>query len=142
MKSCVLLLLMAAVAVTGCATPDDKAGNKVIIQVSSADPKIHKLAINNVENARKHFGADKVKIEVVAFGPGLKLLTKDSAEKSRIERLALMDEVSFNACLVTLGKFEKKLGKKPELIDQVKMVPGGVPYIMALQKEGYAYIRP
>lgn len=142
MKSYVLLLIMAAVAVTGCATPDDKVENKVIIQVSSADPNIHKLAINNVENARKHFGPDKVKIEVVAFGPGLKLLTKNSTERSRIEHLALMDEVSFNACLVTLGKLEKKLGKKPELIDEVKMVPGGIPYIMALQKKGYAYIRP
>jgi intracellular sulfur oxidation DsrE/DsrF family protein len=37
---------------------------------------------------------------------------------------------------------EKKTGKKPQLVEGVGTVKAGVARIMALQEEGYAYLRP
>ena len=144
MKKLISFLVMAVMAVivlgtVGCAA---REAHKVVIQVSTADPKVHWLAINNVENLRKVYGPGNVKIELVAYGPGLSLLSRQSKQMQRIEDLAIMDEVKFNACAITMGKIEKKKGKKPKLIDGVKVVPGGLTHIVGLQEQGYAYIRP
>jgi len=115
--------------------------HKVVIQVSSADPLIQKIALNNAVNVQKHFGTDNVKVEVVAYGPGLSILTKKSPLSKRVESLAI-SEIRFSACGNTMKKVKKKTGKMPALTAGVKVVAAGVVRIMELQDKGYAYIRP
>ena len=115
--------------------------HKVVIQVSSSDALIQKIALNNAVNVQKHYGADNVKVEIVAYGPGLSLLTKKSKLSKRVESLAI-SEIAFSACGNTIKKVTKKKGKKPALTAGVKVTPAGVIRIMELQGKGYAYIRP
>jgi uncharacterized protein len=115
--------------------------HRIVIQVSSSDPGTQKLALNNVVNLQKHYGMDNVKIELVAYGPGLSILTPKSKEKSRVESLAMQD-ITFSACANTMKHIEKKTGKKPVLDKGVGVVPGGVVRISELQEQGYSYIRP
>lgn len=115
--------------------------HKLVIQVSSADPKVQTLALNNASNIQKAMGMDNIDVEVVAYGPGLSLLTKKSKNSKRVKSLAVQD-IKFSACGNTMKKIEKKTGKKPALTKGVKVVPGGVARIMELQSKGYAYIRP
>lgn len=114
---------------------------KVVIQVSTDDARTQKIAINNAVNLQNHYGIDNVKVEVVAYGPGLSLLTKKNKQSDRIESLA-MGDIKFSACGNTMKKAEKKKGKKPVLSNGVKIVPAGVGRIVDLQTQGYTYIRP
>ena len=44
------------------------APHKIVIQVSTDDPRTQKIALNNAVNLQKHYGIDEVAIEIVAFG--------------------------------------------------------------------------
>ena len=115
--------------------------HKVAIQVSSNDALTQKIALNNAANLQKHYGADNVKIEIVAYGPGLSLLTKKNKLSQRVESMAI-SEIKFSACGNTIKKVTKKKGKKPVLTAGVKVTPAGVVRLLELQEQGYSYIRP
>lgn len=115
--------------------------HKLVIQVSTDDPRTQKIALNNAVNLQKEYGMDNVTIEIVAYGPGLGMLTKKSKQAARVKSLA-MQNITFSACANTMKKIEKKKGKKIALIEGVGIVNAGVARIVALQEQGYAYIRP
>ncbi len=115
--------------------------HKVVIQVSTDDPRTQKIALNNAVNLQKLYGIDNIKIEIVAYGPGLGLLTTKSKQADRVKSLAVQD-ITFSACHNTMKKVERKSGKMPVLLEGVGMVTAGVARIIELQEQGYAYIRP
>ena len=136
----VSLLMLAGLASTAVAA-ESGAKHKLVIQVSTDDPRTQKIALNNAVNLQKLHGMDNVDIEVVAYGPGLGLLTTKSKEADRVKSLA-MQNITFSACGNTMAKVEKKTGKKPQLTEGVGTVTAGVARIMELQESGYAYLRP
>lgn len=138
--SLVLLGAMLTMAYFASADSDDKV-HKVVIQVSTDDPRTQKIALNNAVNLQKHYGIDNVDIEIVAYGPGLGLLTDQSAQADRVSSLLLSD-ITFSACGNTMDTVEKKSGKRPTLLEDVSMVQAGVARIMELQEAGYSYVRP
>ena len=84
---------------------------------------------------------DNIDIEVVAYGPGLGLLTKAGNQADRVKSLAVQN-IRFSACGNTIAKITKKTGKEPQLVEGVQVVKAGVSRIMELQQQGYAYVRP
>lgn len=140
-----LLALIAGASMLLGATGSVVAGDvphKLVIQVSTADPLTQKIALNNAVNLQKELGMDNIIIEIVAYGPGLGLLTKKSKQAARVKSLA-MQNITFSACGNTMKKIAKKnKGKMPKLIEGVGVVTAGVSRILALQEEGYAYLRP
>lgn len=135
-----LLFLAMLVATTAAQAQDDPA-HKIVIQVSGPDPEEHKIALNMATNLQKLYGMDNIKVEIVAFGRGLGILTPQSEEAARVKSLALQD-VRFSACANTMDKIERKKGKRPVLTEGVEIVPAGVGRIMELQEQGYAYTAP
>ena len=133
-----LFLLTSIFAATAYA---EGAKHKLVIQVSTSDALTQKIALNNAVNVQKSLGIDNVDVEIVAYGPGLGLLTKESSQKDRVASLA-MQNITFSACGNTIKKVTKKSGKAPALIDGVEVVPAGVLRIMELQEQGYSYLRP
>lgn len=133
--------VVAAVIALGIANADMNNEHKVVIQVSTGDEKVQNMALNNAANLQKEYGIDNITIEIVAYGPGVSLLTKQSTQATRVESLALQ-EITFSACGNTLKAIEKKKGKKPELLQGVGVVNAGVGRIMEAQEQGYAYVRP
>ena len=115
--------------------------HKVVIQVSTNDVGTQNIALNNAVNLQKALGQDNVKIEIVAYGPGLSIMTPNSPASKRVPSLAMQD-ITFSACNNTMTKMEKKSGKKVKLVEGVEIVPSGVLRIMELQEQGYTYIRP
>jgi intracellular sulfur oxidation DsrE/DsrF family protein len=114
--------------------------HKVVIQVSDDNPRTQKIALNNAANVQKAYG-DKAQVEVVAYGPGLSILTMESDLTNRVASMA-EGGVTFSACGNTMKKIEKKKGSAPTLTEGVKVVPAGVGRIMELQEAGYSYVRP
>ena len=114
------------------------AQNKVVFQVSDSDVAKWNLTMNNIRNVQQELGADKVMIEIVAFGPGIGLLKLESPVGQRIAE-ALGQRVQVVACENTMTA--QKL-TKADMLPNISYVPAGVVELMQKQQQGYAYIRP
>jgi len=121
-------------------------GHRLIMQVNTDDPAAMNLALNNATNVTQHFRelGEKVKIEVVTFGPGLHMLRADTSPvKPRIEEMALSTpEVSFKACANTQEKMHKAENKDIPIIPQANVVESGVVRVIELQEAGWNYVKP
>ena len=115
--------------------------HKIVFQISSSDEVTQHLVLNNAVNIQKHYGPENVDIVVVAYGPGLSLLTKKNKQAVRVKSLAVQG-ITFDACHNTMQAIQKKTGKMPMLTDGVKVVPAGIAAIVELEEKGYSYIRP
>lgn len=133
------VILMTALAVN--ADELTGPGTSVVIQISSGDEQTQNLVLNNAANLQKELGMDNVQIEIVAYGPGLKMVTTSSQFRDRVESLA-SQHLRFSACENTMAAIERKTGKKPVLANGVGTTPSGVARIVALEQKGYAYVRP
>lgn len=111
---------------------------RVVIQVSDADPQKWNLALNNVKNVQTDLGADKTEIEIVAYGPGIGMLKADALVANRIED-AVAAGVKVVACENTMKA--QKLSRD-DMHKNISYVAAGVVQLMRRQQEGYAYIRP
>jgi len=123
------------------AAEDSLADKKVVLQISDPNPFKQTLVLNVASNLVKHYGPDLVDVEIVAFGPGLRLLFADNANKGRIQGLAA-NNVKFSACSNTMKKMTKALGEKPKLNKNAKQVKAGVVRILDLTEQGYTLVKP
>ena len=114
---------------------------KVVLQISDDTPAKQTLLLNVANNLLQAFGQDNVKLEVVAFGPGLKLLFADNKNRDRVQSLAASG-VRFDACENTLAAMTKQLGHKPKLDADATPVPAGIVQIVRLTQAGYTLVRP
>ena len=89
-----LLLLLAVAGPQQVMAQEEKAfaEHKFVLQISDMDPFKQTLVLNVANNILKAYGADQVDVEIVAFGPGLRLLFEDNANSSRIDGLAQFRE--------------------------------------------------
>lgn len=111
---------------------------KVIFQVSEADPKTWNLALNNMSNVQEALGKDKVDVELVVYGPGIGMLKAESTAGNRVND-AIKNGVTIVACENTMHNMKLT---KDDMLSSISYVPGGVIELMQKQKEGYAYIKP
>jgi intracellular sulfur oxidation DsrE/DsrF family protein len=134
-------LVMLAASNVAFSADEMQPAKKVVIQVSSDDARTQNIAMNNAVNLQKLYGVDNIAIEIVAYGPGLGMLTAANKQTDRVKSLA-MQNITFSACGNTMKKVAKKTGKEPKLTEGVKVVEAGVARIIELQDSGYAYVRP
>lgn len=135
-----LLLARPAIA----ADPEDAkpfADEHIILQISDNDPSKQTLVLNVANNLLKAYGPDKVDIEIVAFGPGLRLLFAENVNTGRIASLS-DSGVRFAGCMNTFAKVTELLGHEPELNPHTLRVSAGVVRILELTKAGYTLIKP
>lgn len=136
-----LALIGCAAAMTAPASrAQSMAGkNRIVFQVSDADPQKWNLALNNAKNVQDDLGgADAVDIEIVVYGPGIGMLKADSPVGKRIAD-ALKANVKVVACENTMKNFKLAYA---DMLPAIGYVPAGVVELMKKQQEGYAYIRP
>lgn len=135
------VLAGAARAEPGMADPPPSIDHprKVLLQLSSDDPRTMNLVLNNAINLQKFYGEDRVRIAIVAFGPGLKALLKaDSPVADRVSSLIHYD-VAFLACGNTLTAMHRDAA---DLIPGVTVVPAGVAEIVERSVQGWVYVHP
>lgn len=111
---------------------------RVVVQVSEADPARWNLVLNNVKNLQDELGADKVTVEIVAYGPGIGMLKLDAPTNSRVSE-AIKAGVAVQACENTMRN--QKL-ERADMHPNVTYVPAGVVQIIRRQQAGWAYLRP
>ncbi len=141
--SILFLLIATSASYQLQASEEDKpfAEERIVLQISDPNPFKQTLVLNVATNLIKHYGPDKVDVEIVAFGPGLRLMFKDNVNSSRIQGLS-QSGVKFAACQNTIAGITKKLGHTPELNSNAVPVSAGVVRIIELENQGFKLIKP
>lgn len=110
----------------------------IVVSLSEKDEARVNAVLNNVVNIQKAYGADNVKLALVAYGPGIWTLLKDSPVHSRIESLLKYD-IEFVACGNTLDSIHKT---DADLIDGVTKVQTGLVEIVERRLSGWVDLKP
>ena len=128
----------AQTATAVAADMPNAAPTRVVVQVSEPDPARWNLVLNNVRNLQDELGADKVTVEIVAYGPGIGMLKLDAPTNSRVSE-AIKAGVAVQACENTMRN--QKL-ERADMHPNVTYVPAGVVQIIRRQQAGWSYLRP
>lgn len=140
----VMLVCLSAFIFSHAAVAADKdkslAEAKVVLQISDNDPSKQTLVLNVANNLVKAYSGN-VDIEIVAFGPGLRLLFADNHNADRIQGL-VGSGVKFSACGNTKTNMAKLLGQEPQLNGNATVVPAGIVRIVELVDQGYTLVKP
>lgn len=116
------------------------------IQVNEDDVGAMNMALNNAQNAERYYSSrgDDIVIEVVTYGPGLKMLLQNSSPVSEriVAAKKTMGNITFSACENTIRAMSQSSGAELALLSEARSVPSGVVRLMELQEQGYSYIRP
>ncbi|MBN2865416.1 MAG: hypothetical protein JXK16_05355 [Thiotrichales bacterium] len=136
-----LLSLSVQAAQKEAPLPETFATHKVVLQISDPDPFKQTLVLNVAANLQKYYGPEDVDIEIVAFGPGLRLMLEGNSNTKRIK--SMMDGgIRLSGCANTLEGFSKQLGYKPALIEGIQVMPAGAGRILQLNAAGYQILKP
>ncbi len=100
------------------------------------------MVLDVANNLIKHYGGpDFIDIEIVTFGPGVRLLYADSPHAVRIASL-VDNGVRFYVCENTLDTMERNNGSRPKLSPHAISVQAGVAHIIEKVEEGFSLVRP
>ena len=135
---CLLLAACLAAPSSAQTAQAPPPANRVVMQVSDADPGKWNLALNNARHLQTDLGAKNVEIEIVAYGPGIGMLKSDSVVDNRIDE-AQKSGVKVVACENTM-RGQKLV--KDDMLAGIGYVSAGVVEIMQRQQQGWAYLRP
>lgn len=149
MKKLLLAVCLAFVAQIGLSAPvgattwadpapDFDNPRQIVVSLSEKDEKRVNAVLSNVMNIQKAYGTDNVKLAVVAYGPGIWSILKDSPVRARVESM-LLYEIEFVACGNTLDAIDKT---KDDMIDGVGWARAGLVEIVERRLSGWVDIKP
>lgn len=137
-----LATLAAATLFAGCAGMGTSrpAKERIVLQVSDADPRTWNQAMNVVGNLKRNYAKRGVEseIQVVAFGQGIQMLKDDAVVANRV-RETMKGGAQMVACENSMGVFKLT---KDMMVDNISYSETGVIYIIEKQREGWSVIRP
>ena len=131
-----LAALLAAIVFSAAAHAADRPA--MVIQVSDADPGKWSLALANARNLQTEFGQDGVALEIVVYGPGVRMLTADSEFAGRVADTVAAG-IPVVACENTLRALKLE---HADMHAGIGYVPVGAGEILRLQQKGWAYLKP
>ena len=148
MKNLILAPMIAVLALIGLSSPsfatmadpepDFDNPRQIVISLSEKDEKRVNAVLNNVMNIQKAYGTDNVKLAVVAYGPGIWSILKDSPVRARVESM-LMYEIEFVACGNTLDAIHKT---EVDMIKGVTWTRAGLVEIVERRLSGWVDLKP
>jgi hypothetical protein len=137
LTACLLICLPTA------AWAETYAPQKVVYHVNYADESRINATFNNINNHLAAVDEDQLDIKVVIHGPSLEYFisaTSDSTKQITLDNLKLRD-VQFLICGNTIAAYQLTVGDLYDVAEE-DVVMAGLPAIVALQQQGYIYLRP
>jgi len=129
---------------TAHAAPDSPKGggglHRVALHLNSDEERIQKGALNNIKNLYEEYGPDRLKVELVTNGPGLKLfIRKDTKFAEELAQLKKAYGVEYTACSNTMKGMKVT---REDLVETVDRTVPAIVRLIELQEQGWAYIKP
>lgn len=118
---------------------------RVLIHLTSSDSASALNTLNNLEQMLQDYRINNqpIRVEVVANGPGIKLLRQDTTPFAElISRLSReYDNLMFAACKNTIDLMQITEGRQIALIPEATLIGSGVVEVIQRQRQGWMYIR-
>ena len=140
MKKTILTLIILILVVVFAAVSQTPQTHKhqVVLQMNVDNLDSWNQLFGNIQNIQTVFGADKIQIEVVAYGKGLSLLLKTNAAFEERMKKAIASGVVLAACQNTMRL--RKVTTE-DLFPFASQVDSGVAELIRKQEAGWSYIR-
>jgi intracellular sulfur oxidation DsrE/DsrF family protein len=130
---------IAADTVVGLPKPGWDNPRKILLQLTSDEPRHVNNVLYNAVNMQKFYGQDNVRVAIVAYAGGVRaLLAAQSPVAERVASLRSYD-VEFLACGNTLETIGRSAA---DLLPGVEVVTAGIAEIVERQLQGWHYIAP
>lgn len=137
----VVVAAMLAMPAAAQTLPDKPfAEHHIVLQLSDREPAKELLVLSVAYNLLKAYDPDKIAIVVVAFGPGIDLLSADSPNRRRVDSL-IAQGVQFDICMNTVETVERE-GRRFDINPKATRVQVGVGRILELTEKGFTLVRP
>lgn len=127
-----LVLSLGSVRVWAQGTP-----HRVVFAMTSPNKQDWGMTVANIRHLREGLAPDPVEIEVVAYGPGVVMVKKDSSVATEIQALE-KDGVVFVACQNAMRFMHLT---KDDLAPGVGVVPAGIVEVVKKEEAGWTYIK-
>jgi intracellular sulfur oxidation DsrE/DsrF family protein len=140
MKKTILTLLPLIFVLVFAAVSQTQPAHKhqVVLQMNVDSPGSWNQLLANIGNLQTVFGADKIQIEVVAYGKGLSLLLKTNTALEERMKKAIDSGVVLAACQ---NSMRNRKVTTEDLFSFASQVDSGVAELVRKQEAGWSYIR-
>ena len=134
MKVLTVLMLMCS---TIYLLPAQDMPIKIVLDVTSANEKVHQAALRHAKGMAKNYS--EAQVEVVVYSGAINMvLAEKSVVKTQIEELADNDRVKIVVCQGTMKRYDVDPN---QLIESVETVPDAFLELITKQNQGWAYIK-
>jgi uncharacterized protein len=139
LKKLALLLALAlpAAAQSPATAPASTPTHHILFALSSGDQQDWDMVLANLHNMLAAYPPNSADFELVAFGPGITFLTKNSTAVSGIHDLQ-QQHVHFVACRNAMKAHKLT---DADLAPSVTTVPSGLIEVVDRQEHGWSYIK-
>jgi len=113
---------------------------KIIMKLNSKDIDYANHLLGTIYNILKEYPSDSLKVVVIAYGSGMRVLKKDYDKKTISRITSLMEyDVEFIGCINTM----QTMGwKKKDFIDDIEFVQAGIVEVIERQAHGFIDATP
>ena len=132
-----LLLSASQIKAQNTANTEFLPKHKIVMQLTSADPLVHKGLIKQLNNLKNGW-KDSVIIEVVCHGPGMDFLNKDKTTAADDIDKLIGRGIQFIACENSMR--ERNIPKEL-VLPKINFVVMGIGEIVIKQEQGWSYIK-
>ena len=110
---------------------------KIVFDVTSQDTLTHQAVLRHVSGMAKAY--PDAQLEVVIYGGALPMvLSEKSTRADAVQELAMLKNVSFKVCGITMERYNVE---QTELVSGVDVVDDAIIQIVTRQNEGWGYIK-
>ena len=144
MKKLIIMMLSVVISYAQMTFSDPQPSfdnpRKWVIKLRTADEKTVNQMLSSVYNVLKEYPPESIKIAVVAYGQGMRVLKKDYDTQTLSRISSLMDyEVEFIGCKNTMKTMH---WNEKEFIDDISYVQAGIAELIEKQVDGYYETTP
>ena len=133
-----LIALMFVVVFAAISQTPQAHTHQVVLQMNTDGLDSWNQLFANIQNLQQVFGADKIQIEVVAYGKGLTLLLKTNSPFEERMKKAISSGVVLAACQ---NSMRLRKVTTEDLFPFASQVDSGVAELIRKQEAGWSYIR-
>jgi intracellular sulfur oxidation DsrE/DsrF family protein len=137
-KIFVFIGLMLGLGLAAISQTNQDRKHHVVFQINTDGVDSWNQLFGNVQNVQKVFGADKIEVEVVAYGKGINLLLKTNSAFEERMKQAIGSGVVLAACQ---NSMRARKVTTEDLFPFASQVDSGVAELVRKQEAGWSYIR-
>ena len=144
MKQILLILLLVNIGFAKMEFADPKPTfdnpRLWLVTIRQNDKTIVNHIINGINNVMKEYPSEALRVKVILYGPGMRVIKKDYDKHILTRIQSLMEyEVEFIGCLNTM----KTMGwKKNDFIEDISYVQAGIAQVIESKVEGWIEVTP